>query len=162
MIKETGRVVALQGGEVWVEAERESTCSKCSLQSGCGERLIGGALGIGRHRLVLDAGVDTNWSLDDHVEIGIPEVDLLKSAALAYLLPLLFLICGMLVLYRHYGEVGAIVGAIIGMLTGLVFCSCPNCICDRRPGKAQAITSIACIRSGTAGPMKFISESLCV
>ena len=121
MIKETGRVVALQGGEVWVEAERESTCSKCSLQSGCGERLIGGALGIGRHRLVLDAGVDTNWSLDDHVEIGIPEVDLLKSAALAYLLPLLFLICGMLVLYRHYGEVGAIVGAIIGMLTGLVF-----------------------------------------
>ena len=40
MIEESGRVVALAPGAVWVETERNSTCSGCSVRGGCGQGLV--------------------------------------------------------------------------------------------------------------------------
>ena len=112
MIEETGRVVALDEGAVWVETLRKSTCSSCSANSGCGQGLMD-KLGIGRQRGFVRVLTDLQLALDDVVVIGIREELLLRSALLVYLLPLL----GLLGLAGLASSVGLSEGWII--LSGL-------------------------------------------
>ncbi len=95
MIEETGRVVALEEGAVWVETLRKTTCSTCSANAGCGQGLMD-KLGVGRQRGFVRVLSDLQLALDDVVVIGIREDLLLRSAVLVYLLPLLGLLAGAL------------------------------------------------------------------
>ena len=95
MIEETGRVVALEEGAVWVETLRKSTCSSCSANAGCGQGLMD-KLGVGRQRGFVRVLSDLQLALDDVVVIGIREDVLLRTAVLVYLLPLLGLLAGAL------------------------------------------------------------------
>ncbi|MBO3276491.1 SoxR reducing system RseC family protein [Pseudomonas schmalbachii] len=88
MIEERGRVVALEKGAVWVETVRQSTCSGCSMNAGCGQGLLG-MLGIGARRGRVRALTGLQLSVGDSVVFGIREDLLLKSALQFYLLPLL-------------------------------------------------------------------------
>ena len=90
MIEETGRVVALAPGAVWVEAERSSTCSGCSVRSGCGQGLVD-RLGIRERRGLILALCDLRLSVGDTVVVGIRESVLLHGAVLVYLFPLIML-----------------------------------------------------------------------
>lgn len=91
MIEETGRVVALEEGAVWVETLRKSTCSSCSANAGCGQGLMD-KLGVGQQRGFVRVLSDLQLALDDVVVIGIREDLLLRSALLVYLLPVLGLL----------------------------------------------------------------------
>ncbi|MFI8742848.1 SoxR reducing system RseC family protein [Stutzerimonas zhaodongensis] len=90
MIEETGRVVALAPGAVWVETERSSTCSGCSVRSGCGQGLVE-RLGVRERRGLILALCDLRLSVGDTVVVGIRESVLLHGAVLVYLFPLIML-----------------------------------------------------------------------
>lgn len=90
MIEETGRVVALAPGAVWVETERSSTCSGCSVRSGCGQGLVE-RLGIRERRGLILVLCDLRLSVGDTVVVGIRESVLLQGAVLVYLFPLIML-----------------------------------------------------------------------
>ncbi|MEL7558301.1 SoxR reducing system RseC family protein [Stutzerimonas chloritidismutans] len=90
MIEESGRVVALAPGAVWVETERHSTCSGCSVRSGCGHGLVE-RLGIRERRGLILAVSDLRLSVGDTVVVGIRESVLLRGALLVYLFPLIML-----------------------------------------------------------------------
>ena len=95
MIEETGRVVAIEEGAVWVETLRKSTCSSCSANTGCGQGLMD-KLGVGRQRGFVRVLSDLQLALNDVVVIGISEDLLLRTAVVVYLLPLLGLLAGAL------------------------------------------------------------------
>ena len=90
MIEETGRVVALAPGAAWVETARSSTCSGCSVRSGCGQGLVD-RLGIRERRGLILALCDLRLSVGDTVVVGIRESVLLHGAVLVYLFPLIML-----------------------------------------------------------------------
>ncbi len=90
MIEEPGRVIAVEAGAVWVETQRSSTCSGCSVRGGCGKGLTD-RLGIRERRGLVRASSDLHLAVGDAVVIGIRESALLRGAVLVYLFPLLAL-----------------------------------------------------------------------
>ena len=74
MIKETGKVVAVEAGGVWVETIQQSACNTCAAEKGCGQRLLAKTTGKTTAIKVLpgDYGLK-NIGVDDQVVIGIPE-----------------------------------------------------------------------------------------
>ena len=96
MIEESGRVVALAPGAVWVETERNSTCSGCSVRGGCGQGLVE-RLGIRNRRGLILALSDHRLSVGDTVVVGIRESVLLRGALLVYLFPLIALLASALI-----------------------------------------------------------------
>ena len=93
MMEEPGRVVAVEEGAVWVQALRESTCSSCSANAGCGQGLLD-KLAITSQRGNVRALTDLQLAVGDEVVIGVREELLLRSAVQVYLLPLLALLGG--------------------------------------------------------------------
>ncbi|CAD5109114.1 SoxR reducing system RseC family protein [Zestomonas carbonaria] len=88
MIEETGRVVAVESGAVWVETLRKTTCSSCAANAGCGQGLMD-KLGIGARRGHVRALCDLNLAVGDPVVIGVREDLLVRASLLVYLWPLL-------------------------------------------------------------------------
>ena len=90
-IVETGRVVALEPGAVWVETIRSSACGSCAARSGCGHRTLAGVLtsdkGLVRAR-DSQALTAQECSVNDRVEISIPRSTLSVGALLLYGVPL--------------------------------------------------------------------------
>ena len=117
MLVETGRVVALEDAAVWVETIRSSACGSCAARSGCGHRTLAGELtqdkGLVR-ALETESLVAADCSVDDWVEISIPNATLSKGALLLYAAPLLFATLVALVV-EPLGE-GAVIG---GFFAGL-------------------------------------------
>lgn len=90
MLAETGRVVAVDDGAVWVETQRQSSCGSCAARSGCGHGLLA-SMGRGPSlvRALLTPGSPGNIALHDQVRISLPERSFLRGVAMLYLLPLL-------------------------------------------------------------------------
>ncbi|MBA1272167.1 SoxR reducing system RseC family protein [Stutzerimonas azotifigens] len=104
MIEERGRVVALEAEGAWVEPLQKSTCSGCSVRSGCGQGLMD-RLGVRERRHRVFASSDLVLDVGDQVVIGLPEATLLKAAASVYLFPLLVLFASaFLASYLSFGE----------------------------------------------------------
>lgn len=96
MITETGRVVAVEENFLWVETIQRSSCHSCAAKSGCGQSVLGKMFDGRRSHIRLSRAneVNTQYHVDDQVEIGLPEDALLKGAAWVYLMPLIGLIGG--------------------------------------------------------------------
>jgi sigma-E factor negative regulatory protein RseC len=121
MIKEFGRVVAIEPDCLWVETIRQSTCNSCSAQKGCGHGMMNKvASGRLSHMRVLLRELDpTDFAVDDEVEIGIPEQILVTGALLVYLLPLVSMLAGAALVSQWWqSDVVAFCGAFSGFLTG--------------------------------------------
>jgi len=116
MLKETGRVVAVESNFVWVETIPSSLCGKCAARKGCGQGVLASITG---HRGLVRALESpslqaSDCSVNDEVEIELPESSVLKGSMLVYLAPLLFAIAAVL-LAQSFGEL-AIVGAFVAGL----------------------------------------------
>jgi sigma-E factor negative regulatory protein RseC len=126
MIEESGLVVDVDGGFAWVESERTSTCSSCSMHAGCGTGVIAKLLGQRRLRLrVLNS---INAAVGDRVVIGIPEPALMRGSLAVYAAPLAAMFCGALAgnavalqWFPQLAEGGAIAGAICGLAAGFAW-----------------------------------------
>ena len=122
MIKETGRVVAIEADCLWVETIRQSTCNSCSAQKGCGHGMLNKvAPGRLNHmRVLLRDQPASNFAIDDEVEVSIPEQVLVTGAMLVYLLPLITLVLGTLLASQLWqGDLAAFLGAVGGFIVGL-------------------------------------------
>jgi sigma-E factor negative regulatory protein RseC len=120
VIEETGRVVAVEAGAVWVETVRYTACQSCSVSKGCGHALLDGQRAGSRARI--RALCDTPLRVDDQVVLGIPEGLLMRGALLVYLLPVLLMLVGALIGQMFTSAVvdTAAVGGIAGLGGGFL------------------------------------------
>lgn len=118
MIEESGRVVAVDGQAVWVETVQQSACGACAAKATCGNGLAAKfAAGKPNHiRLVTEKEV----RVGDRVVLGIPENTLVKSALLAYGLPLLLfvIVAALADSLGGLSEAGVIGVGLAGLLAG--------------------------------------------
>lgn len=130
MMKETGRVVALDGTSAWVETLRQSSCSKCNARAGCGHGILNTAK-PGASRAVVQARLPAprafELGIHDTVEIALPESHFLRGVALLYAFPLLMAV-GAALLGERFVPTGAAqaamdlrvaLSAISGLIVGL-------------------------------------------
>lgn len=72
---------------IWVETAIKSTCKTCSAKSNCGTSTIAEA--FAGKSVINKVKNSLNATLDDQVEIGIPEERLIEGAFWVYILPIL-------------------------------------------------------------------------
>jgi len=121
MIEESGRVVAIEGDDVWIETIRTSSCSGCSARSGCGQGLLAKVKDGTRSHIRLQT--DLKLAVDDEVILGLPEQAFIRSSFLAYGFPLLMLIVAVLLADSVFGlaEPWIIAVALLGLAAGFYF-----------------------------------------
>ncbi len=136
MLKETGKVISIDADGLWVETLNASACGQCRARAGCGQKLLAG---YGQSSSSIKALFTTSpqmhiWQVGDSVEIGINENALVKSAMLAYVLPLLSMVASIVVAhYLFHSEIASVLGAVFGLALGG---GCVSCIIRR--GKAHS------------------------
>ncbi|WP_461482034.1 SoxR reducing system RseC family protein [Porticoccus sp.] len=120
MIKETGRVIALETDGLWVETIQRSACHSCALQKGCGQGVLARFAGKPAAIRVLPGDCDIrNLHPDDQVVIGIPEDVLVRGTLLIYLLPLVLLVAGAaLAASVSSSDIMVACGAALGLFGG--------------------------------------------
>ena len=119
MLREMGRVVAVETASVWVETIPSSLCGKCAARAGCGQGIVSRASG---HRGLVQAVETTSvraqdCKVDDEVEIELPESAVLKGSLLVYFAPLLIAIAAVL-LVQSYGEFATVLAFVVGLAAG--------------------------------------------
>lgn len=94
MLTETGKIIAIQHvqGEMvaHVECISKSACSSCHNKNSCGVGVVSQAFSDKSQYFELP--YKEGMKVDSFIELQISDGDLIKSAALIYLLPLLFFI----------------------------------------------------------------------
>ncbi len=120
MLREQGRVVAVEQEAVWVETIRSSVCGRCAAKAGCGQGMLGRA-SSGKGLIRVQSSTElaaTECAIDDYVDIELPESVILRGSLLVYLLPL-GLATALAVAGDSLGEVHAIAGFALGLGVGL-------------------------------------------
>ena len=82
------------GFRIQLSCEQQTSCSSCSSQKSCGTGVVSKAFGNKAHAWYLES--KQSLTPGQVVEIGLPEKQLLQSAALIYLSPIAFLFLGAL------------------------------------------------------------------
>ena len=100
MIRETGKVIAIEklgdGKAIaHIECISKSACSSCQNKSSCGVGVVAKAFSDKAHQF--EVPYQQGMQVDKFVELQINNGDLIKSALIVYLLPLMFFIGGALV-----------------------------------------------------------------
>lgn len=116
MIEEQGRVTALVDDCARVSAARRSACGQCQVNNACGTSLLDRV--FGRQPVELLAHNPVGAQVGDEVIVGLSEAGLLRSAAAAYLIPLLGLIGGAW-LGEQLGGTQAEIATVLGAMSGL-------------------------------------------
>ena len=91
-LSETGKVVAIEPGAVWIEADRSAACGKCAARAGCGQGALSAFLQSGKGRVRATSGetlTAAQCNLGDEVVIQVPEATLLGGTLLIYGFPLM-------------------------------------------------------------------------
>lgn len=135
MLTETGRVVAVEQRDLWVETVNRSTCGSCVAEKGCGQSLLARwAASNAYMKIPLDGRDPGSFSVDDEICIGIPEDVVVKSSLLMYCLPVVTLLAGASA--GQYGlgsEAASAVGALLGLAGGGMFVKFYSLAMSRNP-----------------------------
>lgn len=125
MLKETGRVVAIDDDSVWVETINQSTCGSCAAEKGCGQSVLAKWSAKESYLKVLLDGRDPNTvQVNDEITLGIPEDVVVKSSLLLYCLPIALMIAGALVGENVFAQEWiTVLGAALGFAVGGAFVS---------------------------------------
>jgi len=121
MLKETGKVISIDADGLWVETLNASACGQCRARAGCGQKLLAGyGQSSSSIKALFTSLPQTHiWQVGDSVEIGIDESTLVKSAMLAYILPLLFMVLGVILAHHFFQtEFASVLGAASGLIVG--------------------------------------------
>ena len=125
MIEESAQVISTEGGFVWVETQRKSTCGGCAANQACGTSVLEKILG--RRRTRVRALSKEAVQVGERVVIGIEESALIRGSLAVYAAPLAALLAGAVVgdlLSQHWlmnGEALTLVLGIGGLLAGLLW-----------------------------------------
>jgi sigma-E factor negative regulatory protein RseC len=120
MILETGRIVAIEPGGLWVETLQRSACGSCQAQKGCGHSMLAGMGASASYLWVLLDGRDAGaYRLGDQVRIGVPEEVIVKGSLLVYMLPLLAMIAVVVLAHSQaLGDGATALCGFAGLLSG--------------------------------------------
>ena len=117
MIEQQATIIEVDGNTVWLQAERESTCSNCQVKKGCGTGLL--AKHVGKKFSKISVHKTTDMALGEVVTLVIPEEALLQGAALMYMLPLALLFFFSIIMRSfEMGEGDEILAGLTGLVTG--------------------------------------------
>ncbi|WP_438971902.1 SoxR reducing system RseC family protein [Methylophaga sp.] len=117
MIEQKATVIRRDAHQVWVEAERQSTCGQCQARKGCGTGLL--AKHIGQRFSRIAVKTNKNLKIGQNVVVSIPEQALLSGAFMMYLVPLLMLFASAtLARMANSGELVEIIAGLSGLLAG--------------------------------------------
>ena len=120
MIEQQATIIEVDGNTVWLQAERESTCSNCQVKKGCGTGLL--AKHVGKKFSKISVHKTTDVALGEVVTLVIPEQALLQGAALMYMLPLALLFFFSIIMRSfEMGEGAEILAGLTGLVTGFAF-----------------------------------------
>lgn len=120
MIEQKAIVVSQEAQQVWVEAERQSTCGQCQARKGCGTGLL--AKHVGQRFSRIAVKTDENLKVGQQVIVSIPEQALLSGAFMMYLLPLLLMFAtATLARMANSGELLEILAGLSGLVAGFYF-----------------------------------------
>ncbi len=119
LVEGFARVVAVEGGQVWLEPEQSSGCGGCHSAGLCGIGAAGGnAAKMAAKRFQLPAALGLR--VGERVVVGIGETTLVKGAATAYGVPLITLLAGGILGQEAAGtDAMAALGAVAGLGLGL-------------------------------------------
>lgn len=90
MIEETATVIAIEQGQLVLQASTRTACGSCAAKQGCGTSVLSGWLGRKVVHIRADNTVDAQ--VGDEVVIGLGEDALLSGSVWIYLLPLLVML----------------------------------------------------------------------
>lgn len=90
MIEETARVIAIENGQLLLEAQTRTACGACEAKQGCGTSVL--SKWVGRKFTRFQVPNTINARVGDEVVVGLAEAAMLKGSVLVYLLPLLAMI----------------------------------------------------------------------
>ncbi len=113
MALECGTVVRVEEERVLVELSAQGMCASCSAREGCV------SLSDGRKRQIFLQNT-LNAAMGDMVEFRVEERAVILSSLLLYLMPVLFLVAGVILGYRYYGLIGMDQDLASG-LAGIIF-----------------------------------------
>jgi sigma-E factor negative regulatory protein RseC len=137
LIEERAKVVAIDKAAIWVEARRESSCSRCAANKGCGNAVLQKVFGRKRNifPIVVNRELENvSVEVGDEVVIGVKESAVVKSSFAVYVIPILAII-----IFAAIGETFATdrlstnleamssgfvskdLMSIVGAVTGLIF-----------------------------------------
>lgn len=121
MIEENGRVVRVESDFVWVETIKQSACSSCSAQKGCGQSLLA-KIGDGkRMEIQVDNPHHIAALVNDQVTLGVGERSFLTASFLVYLLPLIVMfIVAVSAQLSGFTEPTVILSALVGLAGGFL------------------------------------------
>lgn len=120
MIEQKATVISRDIHQVWVEAERQSTCGQCQARKGCGTGLLAKHVGQRFSRIALKTSQDLR--VGQQVMVTIPEQALLSGAVMMYLLPLLLMfVTAALARIANSGELVEIIAGLSGLVAGFYF-----------------------------------------
>jgi sigma-E factor negative regulatory protein RseC len=117
MIKQKATVVAENENTIWVDTERESTCSQCQVKQGCGTGLLENHVGKRFSRIAV--AKETTVSVGEKVQIGIPEAPLLVGALMMYIVPLMMMFFfATSARYLELSELFEVICGVVGLMAG--------------------------------------------
>jgi sigma-E factor negative regulatory protein RseC len=118
MIEQKAKVVAVDEQKIWLDAERQSTCSSCSVKNGCGTGLLEKHVGKKFSRIAVDK--TESVVAGQAVDVLIPEEKLLEGTFIVYIVPLLMLfLLSALMRFAEMSPVMEIIGGVAGLILGL-------------------------------------------
>ena len=121
LLKESGRIVAIDQDALWVETIQQSTCTACSAKNGCGQTLLN-RLGVRsvRIRVLMGDRPVSRYQPNAAIEIGIPEEVIVKVSVIVYLIPIVLSLGFSLIMHHIVNlEWLTILAAFIGFMVGL-------------------------------------------
>ena len=119
-MQEQAIVVEVNGREVAVETERQSTCGQCSAKNGCGSALLGKYFNRNKQQLVVET--DLSLAVGDKILLGLNENALLRGSFIVYAIPLLMMLLLPLVVSQFdLSEFVSILSAVVGFSAGIIY-----------------------------------------
>ncbi|TBM16969.1 SoxR-reducing system protein RseC [Hafnia alvei] len=120
MMREWATVASWQQGIATLNCEQHSGCGSCGAKNTCGTAVLNKINPQSQHQLQVE--IAQPLEPGQRVEIGITEANLLRSAVLVYLTPLLGLIVGGGVGQSlMHSDAWAALGALVGAGAGFMF-----------------------------------------
>ena len=117
MIEQQATVIDCDDNTVWLEAERQSTCSQCQLKQGCGTGLLANHVGKRFSRISVNKTFDV--TIGQQVRLAIPEQSLLQGTFVMYIMPLVLMFLFAAVAQAlNFNELVEIFAGIGGLLSG--------------------------------------------
>lgn len=118
MLEHNAEVIAATPDSVLIETERRAACGHCSVGDRCGTSVIAGLFGRRANQIRMDNSMELQ--IGDKVVIGIPEHVLLRAAAWAYMVPMLFMLAfASIAATAGHADLYVFIASVAGLFIGL-------------------------------------------